>query len=65
MAISLFILIQTQGRDKNVGTFLSVDLSLTLAHVMWRGLWLHCIKNFTSWKIQLLVWPHQSQAGEL
>lgn len=55
MTTSLSILIQTQGRDQNmVGASHSIDLSLTLAHDRWRGLWSYCIKKllpekYTSW----------------
>lgn len=65
MTTSLSILIQTQGRDQNmVGASHSIDLSLTLAHDRWRGLWSYCIKKITSWKIHFMAWS-QSQAGEL
>lgn len=51
MTTSLFILTHSQGRDRNISTFHSIDLSLALAQVMWRDLWSQ-VKKFTSWKIQ-------------
>lgn len=60
MIASLFILLNTQGRDKNIDIFSHIDLFLTLACVILGGqhssfVWFYCIKHCTSWKMQLMV----------